>query len=49
MPGFDRESFPLPERFDLKVLRRQPQAAAALFASADSQVSDCCLHHEALL
>jgi hypothetical protein len=21
MPGFDRESFPLPERFDLKALR----------------------------
>src|SRR5208337_4787497 len=36
------------ERLDLESLRRQTQAAAALFLSADSQVSDCCLHRETL-
>jgi len=30
------------QRFDLKTLRRQSQAAAALLACADPQVPDCC-------
>jgi hypothetical protein len=34
--------------FNLRALCRKSQTAAALFLSADSQVSDCCLHREAL-
>jgi hypothetical protein len=46
--GPNGEAFARPKGFDLVTLRRESQAAAALFLSADSQVSDCCLHRGAL-
>jgi len=49
VPGFDRETFARCKDFDLSTLRRESQkTAAALFLSADPQVSDCWLHRDAL-
>lgn len=48
VPGLDGKPFARSEGSDLMALRREFQAAPALFASADSQISDCCLHREAL-
>jgi len=48
VPGFDREAFVGSNGFDLVALRRETQPTAALFPSADPQVSDCCLHRETL-
>jgi hypothetical protein len=36
MPRLDREPFAHSKGFNLKTLRRKPQAAATLFLSADS-------------
>src|SRR5579864_5563384 len=44
----NREPFARPELLTLVTLRRESQSAAALLGSADPQVSDCCLHREAL-
>jgi hypothetical protein len=48
VPRLDREPFARSKGFDLVTLRRQPQPAATLLPSADPQISDCCLHREAL-
>jgi hypothetical protein len=47
-PALRCEPFARSKGFDLVTLCRQPQTASALFASADPQVPDCCLHREAL-
>jgi hypothetical protein len=41
MSGLDRESLANSKGLDIVLLRREPQAAAALFPSADPPVADC--------
>lgn len=48
VPGLDREPFANAKSFDVVPMCCEPQAAAALFLSANSQVTDCWLHFRGL-